>query len=624
MGDLINQAKDGQYVKDILSDFVQGAIILAKHCGYIKIWEGQLFQLPFIKGMKVRANQPHCGHPFNGPDGRPMMHEGRLLRGFDGSDTDAPSSWDFDTLSSSIELKDWRDQILYANQGEAGTKYERVSNRNSLKECDNWVNAQKYTPSQNSIPQAPGAQIYPIPEGDESDGVASLKRKPSKSSKGRGEQSNRLKKLKRGFEWRADRQSESESEGSDKPSLNSTHGESRSNSIEKSQYIGIPPPILPPKRQQSTSIATSDALQSNRDLLPDQTSSALIPKGGSIEIESSLQCVKERVDIWWDNPPSLCGTDVIRFLMDCESESSSIKLDGHVEESKIDATSSLMSAGQALDKASETQRSMPLLTIPSIAIAPPSDEGVMDSNNPSTTIPLSDSNNSNADTPPSDSNNLGTSDRSNSPNNLNNKDELGAPISLEEKKHSDDQAVSEKMNELRGSPRIPKSMSANELKVLPSLNGNCPTDLNLDEVREELLLLHESDLASDRVSSPEGCLESAKPGTELDIDSATSINFHIRGGSDIPIPDSQESNLNSHSNKEGDLSISRKKSNRRGKALLRKKMKSSRAPHILSQKDKRFCRIGKRAIAMKGDEEAKSQIERGVGDWKRALRVRKI
>ncbi|KAK8901060.1 hypothetical protein QC760_010516 [Botrytis cinerea] len=106
MGDLINQAKDGQYVKDILSDFVQGAIILAKHCGYIKIWEGQLFQLPFIKGMKVRANQPHCGHPFNGPDGRPMMHEGRLLRGFDGSDTDAPSSWDFDTLSSSIELKD--------------------------------------------------------------------------------------------------------------------------------------------------------------------------------------------------------------------------------------------------------------------------------------------------------------------------------------------------------------------------------------------------------------------------------------------------------------------------------------------------------------------------------------
>lgn len=579
MGDLINQAKDGQYVKDILSDFVQGAIILAKHCGYIKIWEGQLFQLPFIKGMKVRANQPHCGHPFNGPDGRPMMHEGRLLRGFDGSDTDAPSSWDFDTLSSSIELKDWRDQILYANQGEAGTKYERASNRNSLKECDNWVNAQKYTPSQNSIPQAPGAQIYPIPEGDESDGVASLKRKPSKSSKGRGEQSNRLKKLKRGFEWRADRQSESESEGSDKPSLNSTHGESRSNSIEKSQYIGIPPPILPPKRQQSTSIATSDALQSNRDLLPDQTSSALIPKGGSIEIESSLQCVKERVDI-------------------CES--SSIKLDGHVEESKIDATSSLMSAGQALDKASETQRSMPLLTIPSIAIAPPSDEGVMDSNNPSTTIPLSDSNNSNADTPPSDSNNLGTSDRSNSPNNLNNKDELGAPISLEEKKHSDDQAV------------------------LPSLNGNCPTDLNLDEVREELLLLHESDLASDRVSSPEGCLESAKPGTELDIDSATSINFHIRGGSDIPIPDSQESNLNSHSNKEGDLSISRKKSNRRGKALLRKKMKSSRAPHILSQKDKRFCRIGKRAIAMKGDEEAKSQIERGVGDWKRALRVRKI
>ena len=53
-------------------------------------------------------------------------------------------------------------------------------------------------------------------------------------------------------------------------------------------------------------------------------------------------------------------------------------------------------------------------------------------------------------------------------------------------------------------------------------------------------------------------------------------------------------------------------------------MKSSRAPHILSQKDKTFCRIGKRAMAIKGDEEAKSQIERGVGDWKRALRVRKI
>jgi hypothetical protein len=44
--DLIEQAKDGIYAKDKLSDHVIGMILWAKEANIIKSWEGTLFQVP--------------------------------------------------------------------------------------------------------------------------------------------------------------------------------------------------------------------------------------------------------------------------------------------------------------------------------------------------------------------------------------------------------------------------------------------------------------------------------------------------------------------------------------------------------------------------------------------------
>lgn len=66
--DAVNLAKDGKLARDRVSDNVIGMLLVAMFLGYIKIWEGSLFQLPFVAGMKFQSNYPHCGLPFLGPD----------------------------------------------------------------------------------------------------------------------------------------------------------------------------------------------------------------------------------------------------------------------------------------------------------------------------------------------------------------------------------------------------------------------------------------------------------------------------------------------------------------------------------------------------------------------------
>jgi hypothetical protein len=79
--DLINYAKDGIYAKDKLSDHVIGMILWAQYINEIEKWEGTLFQVPFVKGMKFRSRTAHLGRPFTGPDSLVLTLAGRTLHG---------------------------------------------------------------------------------------------------------------------------------------------------------------------------------------------------------------------------------------------------------------------------------------------------------------------------------------------------------------------------------------------------------------------------------------------------------------------------------------------------------------------------------------------------------------
>jgi hypothetical protein len=66
--------------KDMLSDHVVGMLMLAKSAGVIKTWEGQLFQLPFVKGMKLPCGYEHISHPFLDADQLVIVVDKRELR----------------------------------------------------------------------------------------------------------------------------------------------------------------------------------------------------------------------------------------------------------------------------------------------------------------------------------------------------------------------------------------------------------------------------------------------------------------------------------------------------------------------------------------------------------------
>ena len=148
-------AKDGIYVKDRVSDHVIGMIMLAKSVGVITTWEGTLFQLPFVRGMKLRSGYEHLGHPFLDPSGNVLAFDGRQLHGSNSSLR--ASSLTTGDLERQPQYATWLKSALYAGTDERGTTYARVRNSNTLKACDAYVNGTPYTPGPQSTPPMPAA-----------------------------------------------------------------------------------------------------------------------------------------------------------------------------------------------------------------------------------------------------------------------------------------------------------------------------------------------------------------------------------------------------------------------------------------------------------------------------------
>ena len=150
--DLINQAKDGLYVKDVLSDYVIGLLLAGKAYGLVKAWEGTLFQIPFVKGMKLRSNVKHAGEPFLDMHGAYLTIEGRALHG-GSTDSEPMSLLDLGNIKHDDFFEVWKNAAFFAGRGEGGTIYQRVRSENTLKDCDRYVNSQPYKPGPESEPQ---------------------------------------------------------------------------------------------------------------------------------------------------------------------------------------------------------------------------------------------------------------------------------------------------------------------------------------------------------------------------------------------------------------------------------------------------------------------------------------
>jgi len=75
-GDFISAFQDGLYNKERPSDYVIGMLLLANKRNLLTKVVGDLMQVPFTRGMKIRQNHPHVGHPFLDPNGDAMMLDG--------------------------------------------------------------------------------------------------------------------------------------------------------------------------------------------------------------------------------------------------------------------------------------------------------------------------------------------------------------------------------------------------------------------------------------------------------------------------------------------------------------------------------------------------------------------
>jgi hypothetical protein len=175
--DLIAMAKDGIYVKDRVSDHVIGMLVLGKSVGVVTTWEGTLFQLPFVKSMKIRSGNEHLGHAFTDPDGDVLILGGRTLHG--SSDVGIQlSAFTADTLKGHAQYSTWLTNTLYAGRAADATTYIRVRNNNKLKDCDDYINSVPYTPGPMSVPPAPGH-----PPGSGSAATSAKKKKAPTSKK---------------------------------------------------------------------------------------------------------------------------------------------------------------------------------------------------------------------------------------------------------------------------------------------------------------------------------------------------------------------------------------------------------------------------------------------------------
>jgi len=160
--DLINQVKDGIYAKDKLSDYAIGIILWAKYIGMITAWEGTLFQVPWVKDMKLRVKVPHVGRPLLGPDGNFLTLMGRALQGASEGDLDK-SNLTPDALLSHPGYANWVKRNLFAGRTPEATRYKRVRDADNVKDCDVYVNSIPYAPGPLSTPPAPVLGSSPEP-----------------------------------------------------------------------------------------------------------------------------------------------------------------------------------------------------------------------------------------------------------------------------------------------------------------------------------------------------------------------------------------------------------------------------------------------------------------------------
>jgi hypothetical protein len=152
--DLVNHAKDGIYAKDKLSDHIIGMLMWAKIIGDIMAWEGTVFQVPFVKNMKLRKKVEHAGRPFLGPDGLVLTLNGRTLHGAGGHGI-GTSQLDIGGIKGHASYQTWLKNTLYAGRGHSATTYARQYTFNTGKDCDDNVNSRLYVGGPLST--APGA-----------------------------------------------------------------------------------------------------------------------------------------------------------------------------------------------------------------------------------------------------------------------------------------------------------------------------------------------------------------------------------------------------------------------------------------------------------------------------------
>jgi hypothetical protein len=154
--DLINMAKDGHYLKDKLSDYVVGLLVVARQHDVITAAEGAMFQLPFVRGMVLRKKYPHYGLPLKDWNGKVLSLLDRRFEGSDAANVQ-PSSHDFSTFLSSPKFPLWAKTHLYAGRGKESLTYSRTTD-STMGETTKRVNSFPYAPGPGSIAMAaPGA-----------------------------------------------------------------------------------------------------------------------------------------------------------------------------------------------------------------------------------------------------------------------------------------------------------------------------------------------------------------------------------------------------------------------------------------------------------------------------------
>jgi hypothetical protein len=126
----------------------------AKIIGVISTWEGTLFQVPFVKHMKLRRKFEHAGELFLGPDGLVLNLRGRTLHGATGRSIGI-SQLDIEGIKNHAKYGKWLKNTLFAGGNPDSITYTRQTDYNSIKACDRHVNSIPY--AGGLLLTAPGA-----------------------------------------------------------------------------------------------------------------------------------------------------------------------------------------------------------------------------------------------------------------------------------------------------------------------------------------------------------------------------------------------------------------------------------------------------------------------------------